>query len=85
MNNIQPFEVIRNARRRAIPCHCDAHCGEIVVQIDGQLPDGRPIAIMEDWRGFHLAIGEPNTLGEHPYTPPMTRGEIVQKIQEAMR
>lgn len=31
MNNIQPFEGIQllNARQRAIPCHCDAHCGEL--------------------------------------------------------
>ena len=87
MNDLQPIPGIRllNARRRQIPCNCDAHCGEVVTQIDGQLTNGKPIALMEDWRGFHLAVGNPNALGEHPYTPPMTRTQILQALRDAMK
>jgi len=87
MTTIQTFEGIQllNVRRREIACNCDAHQGDTVVQIEAQLPNGKPIAIMEDWRGTHLAIGKPNSLGTFPYTQPVTRAEVIQKLQEAMK
>jgi len=84
--DLQPFPGIPlvNVRRREIPCHCEAHCGEVVVQFDAQLPNGRPVAIMEDWRGFHLAIGNVKMLGLHPYSPPMSTAAIRKALQEAI-
>ena len=80
--NIQTFEGIRlmNVRRREVVCNCDAHQGDTVLQIEAQLPNGKQIAIMEDWRGTHLAIGKP-----YSYNQPLTRAEVMQKLQEAMK
>ncbi len=38
-----------NVRRREVICNCEAHQGELIIQIDAQLPNGKPIAILKDW------------------------------------
>jgi hypothetical protein len=74
-----------NIRARQVICNCDAHCGDLVEQIDAQLPDGRPIAILKDWRGFHVAIGARNAIGEWQYTPPVSEEEVEALIRKAMQ
>ena len=74
-----------NVRETEVICNCDAHLGELIVQIDAQLPNGKPIAIMQDWRGLHVAIGGRNVLGQFPYTQPVSEEEAEQMIQEAMK
>ncbi len=73
-----------NVRKREVICNCDAHLGELIIQIDAQLPNGKPIAIMKDWRGLHVAVGERNTLGQFPYTQPVSEEEAERLIKEAM-
>ncbi len=74
-----------NVRKIEMICNCDAHLGELITQIDAQLPNGKPIAIMQDWRGLHIAIGARNALGQFPYTPPMSEAEAEQLIMGAMK
>ena len=74
-----------NVRKTEVICNCDAHLGELIIQIDAQLPNGKPIAIMQDWRGFHVAIGARNALGQFPYTQPVSEKEAEQMIKEAMK
>jgi len=74
-----------NVRKIEVICNCDAHLGELITQIDAQLPNGKPIAIMQDWRGLHVAIGVRNALGQFPYTPPMSEEEAEQMIMGAMK
>ena len=74
-----------NIRTREVVCSCDAHAGEVVEQIDAQLPNGKPIAILRDWRGLHVAIGQRNTLGQFPYTQPVSEAEAERMIREAMQ
>ncbi len=74
-----------NARKTEVICKCDAHQGELIIQIDAQLPNGKPIAIMKDWWGIHVAIGARNSLGQYPYTPPVSEEEAEQMIKEAMK
>lgn len=87
MNALLTFPGIQlyNVRRREVVCHCEAHSGDTVTQIDARLPDGRPVAIMHDWQGYHLAIGSRNTVGKFPYNEPMTPEQIQKALQEAMK
>ncbi len=74
-----------NIRTREVVCNCPAHCGDTIQQIDAQLPNGKPIVIMKDWRGLHVAIGARNCIGEWQYTQPMSEAEAERLIREAMR
>ncbi len=76
---------LMNVRKTEVICNCEAHAGDVVIQIDAQLPNGKPIAIMQDWSGFHVAIGARNALGQYPYTPPVSEEEVEQIIREAMQ
>ncbi len=74
-----------NVRRTEVICNCEAHAGDLIIQIDAQFPNGKPVAITQDWRGFHVAIGARNALGQYPYTPPVTEEEAEQLIKEAIK
>ncbi len=74
-----------NVHKREAICNCEAHQKELTIQIDAQLPNGKPIAIIKDWWGIHMAIGARNALGQYPYTPPVSEEETEQMIKEAMK
>lgn len=76
---------LKNIRAKQVVCHCDAHCGDVIQQVDAQLPDGRPVAILKDWRGWHVAIGQRNAIGKFPYTPPVSEAEVEQIIRNAIK
>lgn len=76
---------LTNIRAREVICNCDAHAGDLIQQIDAQLPNGKPIAIMKDWRGLHVAIGERSAIGQYPYTQPISEAEAERMIREAMK
>ncbi len=74
-----------NVRTKEVICNCDAHCGDLLQQVEGILPNGKPVAILKDWRGLHIAIGARNVIGEWQYTEPVTEAQAEQMIREAMQ
>lgn len=82
---IFPNITLVNVRAREMICNCEAHCGDLIQQIDAQLPNGKPVVILKDWWGLHVAIGARNCIGEWQYTEPVTMQEAERMLREAMR
>jgi hypothetical protein len=76
---------LKNMRLKQVICNCDSHCGELVQQIEAQLPNGKPIVIMKDWAGYHVAIGERNQIGNFQCPPGVSEAEAEQIIRNAMQ
>ncbi len=65
-------------------CFCNLHHGQLLRQIDAQLPNGKPIRIMQDGYGWHVAVGDSKTLGDFPCPGPVSEEEMLRKIEAAM-
>lgn len=76
---------LKNIRAKQVICHCDIHSGDLLQQVEAQLPDGRPVVILKDPLGWHVAVGERNTIGNYPYTPAVSEAEAERILLDAMK
>jgi len=74
-----------NVETKQEVCNCDVHGGDRITQINATLPNGKPVVIMQDWRGLHVAIGARNAIGQFSYTQPVAKEQVQQILSEAMK
>lgn len=73
-------DLLVNVQVSEAKCPCHGY----LRQIDAQLPNGKPIRIMESSDGFHVAIGEVNLIGEFYVPAPVSGHEVMRMIRSAL-
>ncbi len=77
--------VLLNIRTRSMVCNCGLHNNELLEQIDAQLPNGKPVRILKDSYGYHVAIGNKNSLGDFACPVPVGEAEVARMISAALK
>lgn len=82
--DITRLNFLLNVRKSSMICNCGLHHNEQIEQIDAQLPNGKPIRVLRDSYGYHVAIGDWNSLGDFRCPPPVSEADAARMIQSAL-
>ena len=75
---------LHNVEKKMEECFCDLHAGQLLLQVDGDLPNGKHVRILKNRWMYHVSIDNfPNEHSEFP--PACSEQEAVIKILHAMR
>lgn len=78
MNNREIFANVESPREQI--CNCPIHRGDVLVQYDATLINGKPVRVLFDKFGTHAEVGKISD-----YAPLVSPQEFERMIREALQ
>jgi hypothetical protein len=75
--------IVRSFSRKTGVCPCPYHQGEVVVQIQGFLCNGKSFVVMQDSRGYHVLIDQ--DVNEADFPAGVDEYEVERMFIEALQ